>query len=521
MELYKTFESAIRSTEIMDGGKVLLYDIGGGAAGMEHAVSSIRRLAGLCPEKAQHFVLHVASPVLSNEDIGRRHRISNIAEQLRFVHPGGTPGALDAPTLNDGLVQVCEHTLGTCSCFMGYQTVVAISVHSLYYLEEWELLRFSKELGGAATITAAIHRPSEGGMLPVDTPEFAWVGARDCEVFGWHERLLSWVRGKTLGDPYVAMVPLSHAGTVYVHPQCTWLRFGGKHLSAVTSFLDHWTREWSALFLLMVVALLSAVAFISLLAAGWDCVIFLWDTIWWCQQYNDLQRHYGWISDVPLVGGVWYRLLLWWFLRPPRLTTPAVLAVVFEALGVVATFFSARALAYSSREPGFLTTATLSFIHRTSLGQREGDPIVDVIELYVGPPRPLSNFTFGNVSVQPEMLRQAMAILLSADGVERSGERVTASLLRRFGYSTSRTLATVQLANRRVAAMRATLSGDQMESGARAPHPVGNSLPLQSALARLNRATWRQAVVFSMTLLALRYVFVTWFLRAVAPGWWA
>lgn len=355
--------------------------------------------------------------------------------------------------------------------------------------------------------------------MPPDMPEFAWITPQQApELFTWQDRLVSTIRQYTLHDPMVAMAPVSHAGTVYRHPICNWLKFGGKHISPVTTWLDHWTRDWNQAFLFIMVLMLALALSIIYAAALCDMISYVWNVANYVLAYNALVRRYGWLQDVPMVGGIAFRLVKWWSVQAPTLTTPAVMLVWLQALAVVFGIVGARAIAYSSRDPGLFTTHTLSFIHRTSLGQEGGDPIVDILELHIGNPRQLEPFSFGTVAVQPELFRQALSILLSSDGMERASGRTVASLLRRYHYSVARTQASVNSALQIAQRMR---SGDDQANGSGPLSPPVRSSRLQSVLAGLRVNVWHRVVAFLLIKSLVIYALVKFFLPAAEPSWWA
>lgn len=215
-----------------------------------------------------------------------------------------------------------------------------------------------------------------------------------------------------------------------------------------------------------------------------------------------------------------YRLLKWWMCRTPEFNFFPFSLLMLQIFVVVFGVVSSRWFVYSSRHPGLFTTHTLSFTHRSSLGPSGGDPLVDILDVVVGPPRPLEPFTFGDVTVEPELFRQALTILLSSEGMTRAADRTTASLLRRYHYSISRTTASVNLALTKAGFIRAGNEALGQGSGSTPHTPPPTSGRMRSVLGQLTVNVWPRTVAFFLIKVMLLYALVLTFLPSDASGWW-
>lgn len=495
-------------------GNVLLYDIGGGRMGLESLHVLLPRIVSAAGPNACRVFAHVSTPAAASGDLGRSSSIRPALDKLNSVATN------ESKNVTTGCVNFCEHRLGDCTCTAGFGTVLPISVHSLYYIQEWEWVAFAERVGGSVEVACAIHRPSESGLIPADTPEFIWLSAKEApQFYGWHERLLSGVRRILLNDPVVTMAPLGQAGTVYQHPVCNWLQFGGKHISPFSAAVDHWTRDWNqfVLFLMMVMVLVS-----TALLWWWavtDAFEYVWNVINYMHSFYRFHARYHFLLDFP-GGWIPYRLLKWWMCRTPEFNYFPFSLLCLQVLLVVFGVVSSRWIVHSSRDPGLFTTHTITFTHRSSLGPDGGDPLVDILDLVVGAPRPLEPFSFGDVTVEPELFRQALTILLSSEGMSRAADRTTASLLRRYHYSISRTTASVNLALSKAGLIRSGNEASGSGSGSTPPSLPQSSGRMRSALGQLTVNVWPRTVAFFLIKGVLLYALAQTVLPSGASGWW-
>jgi len=516
------WDAAIRDVLDHPNVRVMLYDIGGGRKGVETAIKFLRALPESVRAVNDRIFIHVSFPVCDATDVDRASAIDRRQDSINVRCSGNVEAS--AAT---GRINVCEHRIGECECAAeaGATKVVFISCHTLYYIRQAEY-RAIYDLYGPVVIHAAIHRPTPGGQLPVDNPEFVWVSAADApEVFTWQERVLSRVRASLIGDPFIAMIPLKHAGTVYRHSSMSWLQYGGMHVSVVSSLLDWATAEWTT-FVSSSVCIFVPAFLLSLIGC---CT----QVVWLCWSYYERRSRLAWFYwsfgsalTMPLLGPLLSGPLEWAFVgSAPGVGRPLVImAAVVSFFG--AFVVSARYFFLSARDPGLLTDTTVSFIHRTSLADERQDPLVDILDVSVGPPRPLMPTTFGSVQVDPEMRRHALAILLASPDDVTVMNRTTASLLRRYTYSVSQTVASVKEA-RRVASLVRDQGNGVVGSGlTQMSTPQPSSIQL-SALRRSRLRVWPLVLRwFGVVIVVASVVYwltaeepSSWGLRSRTRGW--
>lgn len=476
---------------------------------------------------AERCFVHVSCPIVGPMDVDRADGIDrNHAGRVRPIEGSIKPAAASA-----GSVNVCTHRFGDCDCYdnSGLEFVF-IAVHSVYYLQEAEWLSVYNRIGDFS-VHAAIHYPEPQGQLPRDNPEFVW-GTPDTvpEVFTWQQCTLSRIRNLLMGDPMVAMCPLQAAGTVYKHTAMSWLSAGGKHISWFSAWLDGVTQSWDSFVVWAFLLLATAVG--MLLCAG--CV---WETLWNLSAWYVARRsrlavlaRFSPLLGVPLVGVLSEPLVCWLFVddAPLSWTWFGTACALWTALFTMVVV--ARAVVLTAGDPDVLTLATLSFVHRTCLGDSSGDRLVDILEFTMGPPRPLESTVILGQPISAEVRRTSLAILLAGPGDATAVNRTTAAMLRRYNYSVSTTVGSVTSARQAALALSAQAGDSVTGSGlleSTTPRPIPRRA---SALRAVRMRPWLRVAVSVFVALTTAIVLLwltagvqptSWVWRSRSPGWWA
>lgn len=397
------------------------------------------------------------------------------------------------------VVNVCHHACRECDCMASMDWIVAvpISVHSAYYFMEDDYVHMLNCFG-PYTMTAALHVPEIGKVLPASKPEFQFVTPQIIpELFTYAERSRDWFLRTFAHDSMMAMMPLGPAGTTYIHPAMSWLKHGGLHTSPFTRLIQRWVHGHPCALLLCLLVLV--------VVWGFAGHIVITKSYWWY-----VRSHYT----------MFERLVSALFERQPNVATRLVLGSV-AVVGVMLEAFVAavivRVLMLRTRHPGLITDATISFVHATQLPDENNDPVVDIFHITVGNPRDLAPVNFANVLVQPQVFAHAVAMFAAGGVPDVVAGRAFSSGMRRFRTTPEVTAATVKQA--RQAYERLNLHAPMMMSGSPPRRWFrGFRSSLLSALALLVRLSCTVALVCAFL---VPWVVIVWTASTGVPGWWA
>jgi len=509
----KALESALQRTD----SKVILYDIGGGRMGVESALRFVDKLSPRFAPVFDRVYVHVSLPIVSAADVDRAAAVDRHAQRVSI----GVPRPLsDYAGGRSPPISLCDHKFGECTCIPAGVTPAFISVHTLYYLDESEYLTAYNKYGDFS-IFCAIHRPEEGGALPRDNPEFIWVGPKSSpELFTWQERFNSRIRKALLDDPLVAMVPLRDAGSIYKHSAMRWLASGGKHVSDISAWIDQSTSNHVSTVTILFWLLALSVFVVALLYRLYQLGDVLYYDLLYQNRWYSWARSGAWFTYIPVLRDV----VCWAHYRmygPSVTVYQALVQILWACVAPVLILIFLRFVVLTSRDPGFLTVATIGLVHRTSLSDQAGDPVVDIFSVVVGPPRPLEPLTFGVMQMAPDAYRHALSILLALRDDEASAARTTSALLRRYQYSVATTLGSVRRAREAAASIRADLasSGPGNVSGSSSPGMDPPASLQRSALRTVRSRLWQTAAAWCVRTMFCAIVASVMFGHEAQPWW--
>jgi hypothetical protein len=207
--------------------------------------------------------------------------------------------------------------------------------------------------------------------------------------------------------------------------------------------------------------------------------------------YCTFVKQHPLITSIPVIRELVLSLYAWWY-QPSVTVLYAFLSLLFYPVSFTITFCIVRYVVLTARDPGMWTHTTVSLVHQTSLADARGDPVQDVFQVVIGPPRPLEPIVFSNISMEPQATRHALGVLLALRDDPGTAARATSTLLRRYDYSVATTVGSVRQAREMANRIRATLAevpGNEVSG--QSSTGTGAVTPTQlSVLQRIRCRTW-------------------------------
>jgi hypothetical protein len=277
-----------------------------------------------------------------------------------------------------GRLNWCNHTAATCTCLKHYTHVQLISTHSAYYMTDAD---YENVLSYGNHVTALVHL-REGPTLPIQSPEFNWLDAKD--EGSYFSRAKRHLKELLTGDREVIMRPVAPGGTSYTHVDLTpTIKRGGYHVGPWTPVMHKYGEP---------VAACKAAAIGATVAAT---TAFL--------------------------------------ACPGPIPVKAAQAAVAAAASVGATLATIRTAHELSRwtdpPPGATHTVRMSVVN-SLVDEKTKEPIASIIHIQRRSPRSLTASTLSDTPTDPDQLGRAMnGVLLGGDN-EKSERQIHANMAR-------------------------------------------------------------------------------------------
>lgn len=446
------WDQALKRDGVDGGGRCALLDIGGGRAGIQSAAKfldlrSNQAVLHGCPDPASRdkpvFYVHVQFPIVASADVARAEILEDpvLEPKLNFVPEFGP---------QYGKVNYCHHKLSECECLRDYDRFVPIAVHSLYYLGEADWMQLYK-VAPEVVVRAVVHLPPAQGtsVLPVSKPEFRFLPIEQTTdlVTTW-DRWQAAARRVLYGESTVLMVPLASNGTVYRHDSMAWLAAGGRHVSRWSMGLDRMTRAGPLAVLTYAVHLAAVGVFTCVLVAAVTGEVYSLFVAW--RRERALRKIFG--PSLVLRESVltsWIVAAVAWLAVEPEAKPANLLLAMVLTVASAALFEAVRWTTALTASPGWFTQFTLTVEPKTSIADKDQQPIAEVLDIRLGGPRRLEPVRFGNYYVEPKAFRLALTMLFSSAydaNPTTVANRAKASVMRHFDYNVDIAQASVQAA---------------------------------------------------------------------------